>query len=187
MKQPSRLMNKNFFLLWQGQFVSRLGSQAYMIAMMFWLKHATGSATLMGTLMMLSMLPMVLLGPFGGTFADLHSRKKIIVVSDLVFGVSVLSLAAVMFTMPEATGLIVVWLTVVSVVSGVVRNIVDFGAFVDIGLKNDGLIHISEMSEQRIQHPLEILSVNQYLPAIRVLAADPQRGRVSLSLKEVKQ
>ena len=120
MTASTRLMNKNFFLLWQGQFVSRLGSQAYMIAMMFWLKHATGSATLMGTLMMLSMLPMVLLGPFGGTFADLHSRKKIIVVSDLVFGVSVLSLAAVMFTMPEATGLIVVWLTVVSVVSGVV-------------------------------------------------------------------
>jgi uncharacterized protein len=69
-------------------------------------------------------------------------------------------------------------------VSGVVRSIVDFGAFVDIGLKNDGLIHISEISAQHIRHPLEVLSVNQYLPVIRVLAVDTDKGRVSLSLKK---
>ncbi len=71
-----------------------------------------------------------------------------------------------------------------SMVSGVVRSIVDFGAFVDIGLKNDGLIHISEMSDKRISHPLEVLSVNQYLPGIRVIETDPVKGKVSLSLKE---
>jgi len=71
-----------------------------------------------------------------------------------------------------------------SIVSGVVRSIVDFGAFVDLGLKNDGLIHISQCSDRRISHPLEVLSVNQYLPKIRVMAADPEKGRVSLSLKE---
>ncbi|HUT64564.1 MAG TPA: helix-hairpin-helix domain-containing protein, partial [Spirochaetota bacterium] len=71
-----------------------------------------------------------------------------------------------------------------SIVSGVVRSIVDFGAFVDIGLKNDGLIHISQMSNKRISHPLERLSVNQYLPRIRVIGIDTQKGRVSLSLKE---
>ncbi|MGM0425562.1 MAG: helix-hairpin-helix domain-containing protein, partial [Thermodesulfobacteriota bacterium] len=70
------------------------------------------------------------------------------------------------------------------VVCGVVRSIVDFGAFVDIGLKNDGLIHISELSRQRITHPMQVLSVNQYLPRIRVLAVDADKGRVSLSLKE---
>ncbi len=70
------------------------------------------------------------------------------------------------------------------VVSGVVRSIVDFGAFVDIGLKNDGLIHISELSRRRIAHPMEVLSVNQYLPRIRVLTVDAGKGRVSLSLKE---
>jgi uncharacterized protein len=70
-----------------------------------------------------------------------------------------------------------------SVVSGVVRNIADFGAFVDIGLKNDGLIHISQMSEKRIAHPLEVLSVNQQLSHIRVLEVDRARGKVSLSLK----
>jgi len=71
-----------------------------------------------------------------------------------------------------------------SIVSGVVRNIADFGAFVDIGLKNDGLIHISQMSEKRIAHPLEVLSVNQQLGYIRVVEVDFLKGKVSLSLKE---
>ena len=71
-----------------------------------------------------------------------------------------------------------------SIVSGVVRNIADFGAFVDIGLKNDGLIHISQMSAKRIAHPLEVLSVNQQLSHIRVVEVDVQKGKVALSLKE---
>jgi uncharacterized protein len=71
-----------------------------------------------------------------------------------------------------------------SIVSGVVRNIADFGAFVDIGLKNDGLIHISQMSQKRIAHPLEVLSVNQQLSHIRVIEVDVQKGKVALSLKE---
>lgn len=71
-----------------------------------------------------------------------------------------------------------------AIVSGVVRNIADFGAFVDIGLKNDGLIHISEISQKRLSHPLEVLSVNQHLPSIRVIEVDVAKGKVSLSLKE---
>ena len=70
-----------------------------------------------------------------------------------------------------------------SVVSGVVRNITDFGAFVDIGLKNDGMIHISKMSEKRIKHPLEVLSINQYLPKIEVISIDKEKSKVGLSLK----
>jgi protein Tex len=69
-----------------------------------------------------------------------------------------------------------------SFVSGVVRNIADFGAFVDIGLKNDGMIHISKMSAKRISHPLEVLSINQFLPQIEVLSVDHEKGKVSLSL-----
>jgi uncharacterized protein len=69
-----------------------------------------------------------------------------------------------------------------SFVSGVVRNIADFGAFVDIGLKNDGMIHISKMSEKRISHPLEVLSINQFLPQIEVVNIDHERGKVGLSL-----
>ncbi len=113
-------MNKNFVLLWQGQFVSQLGSQAFTIAMMFWLKHATGSATVMGSIMMISMLPMVIMSPLGGTFADRYSRRKIIILCDLVHGASVLSLAVLMFAAPGATGLIVAWLTIVAVLSGVI-------------------------------------------------------------------
>jgi len=118
--KPERLLNKNFLLLWQGQFVSRLGSQAFTVAMMFWIKRETGSATLMGAVTMLSMLPMVLLGPIGGTFADLHSRRRIIIACDVIHGVTVLSLAALLLGTPEATTLAAVWLAVVAVVSGVV-------------------------------------------------------------------
>jgi len=71
-----------------------------------------------------------------------------------------------------------------SIVSGVVRNIADFGAFVDIGLKNDGMIHISQMSEKRIKHPLEVLSVNQYLHQIEVISIDREKEKVGLSLKK---
>jgi len=73
-------------------------------------------------------------------------------------------------------------LSVGSLISGVVRNIADFGAFIDIGLKNDGMVHISKMSEKRISHPLEILSINQYLPQIKVVSIDREKGKVGLSL-----
>ena len=69
-----------------------------------------------------------------------------------------------------------------SVVSGVVRNLTDFGAFVDIGIKNDGLIHISKMSQKRIQHPMEVLSIGQVLTEIYVLDVDREKGKVSLGL-----
>ncbi len=69
-----------------------------------------------------------------------------------------------------------------SIVSGVVRNIADFGAFIDIGLKNDGMIHISKMSQKRIAHPLEVLSINQFLPEIKVVSIDEEKGKIGLSL-----
>jgi protein Tex len=69
-----------------------------------------------------------------------------------------------------------------SLLSGIVRNITDFGAFVDIGLKNDGMIHISKMSPSRISHPLEVLSLNQYLPKMEVLSVDKEKQKVGLGL-----
>jgi len=69
-----------------------------------------------------------------------------------------------------------------SFVSGVVRNIADFGAFVDIGLKNDGMVHISKISTKSISHPLEVLSINQFLPQTEVISIDYEQGKVSLSL-----
>jgi uncharacterized protein len=56
---------------------------------------------------------------------------------------------------------------------------------VDIGLKNDGMIHISQMSRKRIAHPLEVLSVNQYLARIEVISVDVEKQKVGLSLKSI--
>ncbi|PWE22777.1 RNA-binding protein [Aliarcobacter skirrowii] len=69
------------------------------------------------------------------------------------------------------------------ILSGVVRNITDFGAFVDIGIKNDALLHISQISEKRISHPSDVLSINQNLENLKVIAVDLEKQRVSLSLK----
>jgi len=92
-KKPVRLFNRNFFLFRQGQFVSQIGSQAYAIAMMLWVKHETGSASLKDLLMMVSMIPFVILGPFAVTFADHFSRRKIIIFSEILSGIPVLILA----------------------------------------------------------------------------------------------
>lgn len=65
---------------------------------------------------------------------------------------------------------------------GVVRNVVDFGAFVDIGVKQDGLVHVSEISDQFIKHPSEALQVGEQV-TVRVLDVDLKRKRIALSLK----
>ena len=118
--QPSRLWNLDFFLLWQGQFVSQLGNQAHGIAMLFWLKHAVGSAGMIGLIMMCSMLPGVLLGPFGGTIADHYSRKKIIILADIVSGIVVLVLAGMIFMSADAVGVIVGWMIAAAIILGTV-------------------------------------------------------------------
>ncbi len=71
------------------------------------------------------------------------------------------------------------------VLTGTVRNVTDFGAFVDIGVKHDGLIHISEMSEKFIKNPLEVVSVGDIVK-VKVLKIDLEREKVSLSMKQVK-
>ncbi|MFD1427080.1 uncharacterized protein JOD24_003310 [Kroppenstedtia sanguinis] len=64
---------------------------------------------------------------------------------------------------------------------GTVRNVVDFGAFVDIGLKNDGLVHISKMSDRFVQHPMDLVGVGDVVD-VWVLQVDTERERVSLSM-----
>lgn len=68
------------------------------------------------------------------------------------------------------------------ILQGTVRNVVDFGAFVDIGVKVDGLIHISEMSEKFIKHPKELLKVSDIVK-VKIIDIDKDRNRISLSMK----
>ncbi|HAG13505.1 MAG TPA: RNA-binding transcriptional accessory protein, partial [Ruminococcus sp.] len=63
---------------------------------------------------------------------------------------------------------------------GTVRNIIDFGAFVDIGVHEDGLVHVSQLSNRFIKHPLDAVKVGQIV-RVRVLEADPKRKRISLT------
>lgn len=65
---------------------------------------------------------------------------------------------------------------------GTVRNVVDFGAFVDIGVKQDGLVHISQMADTRIDSPYEVVGVGDVVE-VTVLDVDVERGRISLSLR----
>lgn len=118
-RSPERLFNRDFVLLWQGQLVSQLGSQAFMVAQVSWLMDNTASATLVGLVLTCSTLPGVLLGPLCGTLADRHSRKAIIVTTDLARGAAAIALAATIALWPERTGLILVALFVVAVWSGV--------------------------------------------------------------------
>jgi MFS family permease len=115
-------MNRNFLLLWQGQLVSAVGTQAFAIATLFWLMQETDSATLLGLLMMASTLPAVLLGPLGGTVADRSSRRNIIVVSDLLNGLIVLSLALVVLYGTGSSRFAVSWLFVTAIAVGVVGS-----------------------------------------------------------------
>lgn len=64
---------------------------------------------------------------------------------------------------------------------GTVRNVVDFGAFVDIGVKQDGLLHISQIANKYIKHPIEILNVGDIID-VTIIGVDKERGRISLSL-----
>lgn len=68
------------------------------------------------------------------------------------------------------------------VLKGTVRNVIDFGAFVDIGIKNDGLVHISEMSENYVKNPMDVVSVGDIVN-VRVIKIDLEKGKVGLSMK----
>ena len=68
------------------------------------------------------------------------------------------------------------------ILTGTVRNVIDFGAFVDIGVKHDGLVHISEMSDKFIKNPSEIVSVGDIIK-VKVIKIDKERQKVGLSMK----
>ena len=71
------------------------------------------------------------------------------------------------------------------ILKGTVRNVIDFGAFVDIGVHQDGLVHISELSDRKfVKHPLDVVSVGDVV-TVRVLDVDLKRNRISLSMRGI--
>ena len=70
------------------------------------------------------------------------------------------------------------------ILKGTVRNVIDFGAFVDIGAHQDGLVHISELSDKYIKHPLEVVSVGDIVD-VKVLSVDKSKKRIQLTMKNI--
>ena len=73
-----------------------------------------------------------------------------------------------------------------TILRGTVRNVTDFGAFVDVGLHQDGLIHISELARRRVRHPLDVVAIGDTL-SVMVISIDEKRHRIGLSLKQVPE
>ncbi len=68
--------------------------------------------------------------------------------------------------------------------SGTVRNVIDFGAFVDIGVHQDGLVHISQLADRYVKDPNQVVKLHQHV-RVRVIEVDRRRGRISLSMKNL--
>ncbi|HUF08004.1 MAG TPA: MFS transporter [Rhodothermales bacterium] len=116
---PRRLWNRNFTLLWQGQFISLLGSQAFFVAVSFWVAEATESPALLGSLLMASILPGLLLTPLGGVIADRHSRVNLVIASDLIRAVVIIGAAGVHFSQAPIDAKVLA-IGIAMVISGIV-------------------------------------------------------------------
>ena len=68
------------------------------------------------------------------------------------------------------------------ILKGTVRNVIDFGAFVDIGVHQDGLVHISQLANKLVKHPLDVVSVGDIVE-VKVLSVDPAKKRIQLTMK----
>jgi len=119
--EPVKLFNRNYILLWQGQFVSKIGSQVYSIVIALWLKQITSSGSMVGLFFMLSALPVVLFGALGGAFADRFSRKRIIVFSDVVNGLLISALGILLFILPPQSSFVLISVFVVAILVSTVN------------------------------------------------------------------
>ena len=104
--KEEKLWNRNFFLLWQGSFISSLGDTVYNIALGFWILSVTGSPGIMGTVMALSVLPVVLCSPLAGAVIDRFSRKSILVVMDLLRGTLIILAGLALMFRIQALGIV---------------------------------------------------------------------------------
>jgi len=115
---PTRLWNRSFALLWQGQLISSIGKNAFALTALLWLKETTGSGTLSGLVSGLAMVPLVLLGPLAGVFVDRVNRGRLIAWTDVAGGVLVSAAAALFFLVPGSQALLLAAVFVVSLGTG---------------------------------------------------------------------
>lgn len=104
-----KLFTPSFLILWQAQLVSTLGDTVYSIALGFWVLGVTGSTALMGTLMAASTLPGVLFSPFAGVLVDRSNRKRLLILMDLIRGLSTTFIAVAAYK-----GFIAIWMVFVA-------------------------------------------------------------------------
>jgi len=115
----SKLWTKNFILLLQGQLVSNFGTAIYSIVLGFWVLEKTGSTAIMGTMLALSVIPRIIISPIAGTLIDRNSKKWVVVLTDFMNGILMLTLGLL-----DYAGLATVWMVmVVGVLNGI------FGCF----------------------------------------------------------
>ncbi len=121
-RKPKKFFNRNYLLLFQGQFVSRIGTQVFLFAMIIWVTETFHSTSLVGLLGMASGIPPVILGAFAGAVADRYSRKAIIVWSDILNGVTILLLSLIFFFYPQDHTIIITALIIVSLISASITS-----------------------------------------------------------------
>lgn len=110
-----KLWNSSFILIIQGQLVSIFGDNIYDIALRFWILAKTGSTALMGVLMAITVFPRIIISPFAGTFVDRHDRRKILIVTDIIRGITILFIG-----ISAITGSTKVWMIImVGIIVGV--------------------------------------------------------------------
>lgn len=115
-KEPTKTLSEkkgflslSLFLLLQGQFVSVVGDMIYEIALGFWVLALTGSPAFMGTLMATSLLPAILLSPFAGVVVDRYNRKKLMIMMDMIRGVTIILVA-----LAALIGILQLWMVFVA-------------------------------------------------------------------------
>lgn len=113
------IFGRNFALLWQGQLVSQLGNQAFLIATTIYLLEGTGSATLVATAMMAGTIPLAVVGPIGGAIADRHSRRRILMLTDWARAASIGGLAVLVFSRPDITRVHISLVVAVAMFNGI--------------------------------------------------------------------
>lgn len=119
--KPQKLFSKNYLLLWQGQLVSKFGTKIYLIAIILWLEENTGSKTIVSMFNASSSLPLVLMAILGGAVADRFSRKKIIVSTDFLSGVTMLLAAAMFFINPEYSWYLLAMIFALTIISSTMQ------------------------------------------------------------------